>query len=106
MNETNKVWDLMRWKSPPTPVGEFLFIAAFRCLRGHKSDNCFAKNLVWDSDDSLDGAYGTDFDILVARGQFEPWPIPSVSEWGLVAMTLLVLTAGTLVYARRRAVHS
>ena len=28
--------------------------------------------------------------------------IPTVSEWGLVAMALLVLTAGTLVYARRR----
>ena len=29
-------------------------------------------------------------------------PIPALSEWGLVAMTLLVLTAGTLVYARPR----
>ena len=28
--------------------------------------------------------------------------IPTVSEWGLVVMTLLVLTAGTLVCARRR----
>jgi hypothetical protein len=28
--------------------------------------------------------------------------IPTVSEWGLVFMTLLLLTAGTLVYARRR----
>ncbi|MFH1110727.1 MAG: hypothetical protein V1790_16250 [Planctomycetota bacterium] len=33
-------------------------------------------------------------------------PIPAVSQWGLVAMTLLVLTAGTLVYARRRAIHA
>ena len=29
-------------------------------------------------------------------------PVPSVSEWGLVAMTLLVLAAGTLVIRRRR----
>ncbi len=29
--------------------------------------------------------------------------IPTVSEWGLVVMTLLVLTAGTLVLARARA---
>lgn len=29
-------------------------------------------------------------------------PIPTVSEWGLVVMTLLVLAAGTLVYTRRR----
>lgn len=29
--------------------------------------------------------------------------IPTVSEWGLIAMTLLLLVAGTLVYTRRRA---
>ncbi len=32
-------------------------------------------------------------------------PVPTVSEWGLVVMALLVLTAGTLVYARRRPIH-
>jgi len=32
-------------------------------------------------------------------------PIPTVSEWGLVAMALLVLTAGTLVFVRRRGVQ-
>lgn len=31
-----------------------------------------------------------------------PEPVPTISQWGLIAMTLLVLTAGTLVYARRR----
>ncbi len=31
-------------------------------------------------------------------------PIPTVSEWGLVAMALLVLSSGTVVLARRRAV--
>ncbi|UCC31120.1 MAG: IPTL-CTERM sorting domain-containing protein, partial [Phycisphaerales bacterium] len=30
-------------------------------------------------------------------------PIPTVSEWGLVTMTLLVLAAGTMVIRRRRA---
>ncbi|MGD2110156.1 MAG: hypothetical protein PVI86_12300, partial [Phycisphaerae bacterium] len=34
----------------------------------------------------------------------EPGPdIPAVSEWGVVTMALLVLTAGTLVWARRGA---
>ncbi|MGD2111352.1 MAG: matrixin family metalloprotease, partial [Phycisphaerae bacterium] len=33
---------------------------------------------------------------------FDPAAIPTVSTWGMVAMTLLVLTAGTLVHARRR----
>lgn len=28
--------------------------------------------------------------------------VPTISEWGLAVMTLLILTAGTLVYARRR----
>lgn len=29
-------------------------------------------------------------------------PIPTLSEWGVVAMTLLLMTAGTIVFARRR----
>ena len=29
-------------------------------------------------------------------------PIPTVSEWGLMMMALLVLTAGTLVHRKRR----
>ena len=33
-----------------------------------------------------------------------PIVIPTVSEWGLIAMTVLMLTAGTLVLARRRRV--
>ncbi len=32
----------------------------------------------------------------------QPPPIPTLSEWGLVAMTLLVLTGGTIVLLRRR----
>ena len=32
-----------------------------------------------------------------------PGPIPTVSEWGLAAMTLLVLAAGTVVLKRRGA---
>ncbi len=32
-----------------------------------------------------------------------PVVIPTVSEWGLVAMTLLVLTVGTVLFVRRRA---
>lgn len=29
-------------------------------------------------------------------------PIPTVSEWGLVATTLLVMTIGTLIFTRRK----
>lgn len=31
-------------------------------------------------------------------------PIPTVSEWGLIGMTLLALTAGTILFGRRRSV--
>ncbi len=34
----------------------------------------------------------------------EQAPVPAVSEWGVVTMALLVLTAGTVLLARRRAV--
>jgi len=43
-----------------------------------------------------------DFGFRVAEVS-EQAPIPTVSEWGVVTMALLVLTAGTLVYARRGA---
>ena len=46
------------------------------------------------------GGIGNDQDILTAR--FHMTPIPAVSTWGLLAMTLLVLSAGTLVLLRRR----
>ena len=39
----------------------------------------------------------------VAEVSEQAAPIPTVSQWGLSVMALLVLTAGTLVYARRGA---
>ena len=38
----------------------------------------------------------------VRFGTFEPDPIPTVSQWGLVAMALLLLSFGTMVHTRRR----
>lgn len=32
----------------------------------------------------------------------EPAPIPTVSQWGLIVMTLLLLTGGTILLGRRR----
>ncbi len=43
---------------------------------------------------------------IVDMGAYEfqgETPIPAVSEWGLALMTVLLLTAATLVFARRRA---
>jgi hypothetical protein len=43
---------------------------------------------------------------IVDMGAYEHQPvIPAVSEWGMVAMTLLLLMAGTLVFPRRRTVQ-
>jgi hypothetical protein len=33
-------------------------------------------------------------------------PVPTVSEWGLVVMLLLMLTAGTMMLGRRRDVEA
>jgi N-acyl-D-amino-acid deacylase len=45
-----------------------------------------------------------DLDVILDAGAVT-WPVlpavPAVSEWGMVTMALLVLTAGTLVWARR-----
>jgi len=47
-----------------------------------------------------------DFDIrryvVNPNGTIRDTSIPTVSEWGMVAMTLLTLTAGTLVLSRKR----
>lgn len=50
-----------------------------------------------------------DYEPVVDMGAYEfqaDQPIPTVSEWGVIAMTLLVLTAGTLVFMRRHAVRA
>ncbi|MFH1418380.1 MAG: IPTL-CTERM sorting domain-containing protein [Planctomycetota bacterium] len=44
------------------------------------------------------GGYGAK-DLYSAT---RPDAVPTVSEWGLIIMTLLLLTAGTIVFARRR----
>jgi formylglycine-generating enzyme required for sulfatase activity len=49
--------------------------------------------------DPINGYIGIGFRIARVHA-----PIPTVSEWGLVVMLLLVLGAGTVVLARRRAV--
>jgi len=62
------------------------------CLHTHAND---AWNDRW-CDQPSDGArmgYVIEYDASA--------PVPAIGEWGLVAMTLLVLTAGTLLYMRR-----
>jgi hypothetical protein len=56
--------------------------------------------LVWMSRHYLfDNNSGWDY---IEFGSVEPTPIPTASGWGLTILTLLVLTTGTLVFARRR----
>ncbi len=45
-------------------------------------------------------------DIWTTATESLPVAIPTVSEWGLVVMTLLVLTAGTMVFRRRTVLWS
>ncbi|MEE9295273.1 MAG: IPTL-CTERM sorting domain-containing protein [Phycisphaerae bacterium] len=42
-------------------------------------------------------------DNVEVRNSTEP-PVPTVSEWGLIILTLLLLTSGTLVHRHRRSV--
>ncbi|UCC30076.1 MAG: exo-alpha-sialidase [Phycisphaerales bacterium] len=61
--------------------------------------------VVWDSDEQDIGeGIGSDKDILFTHFQLYPPGIPTVSKWGALTMTLLVLTAGTVVLRRRRRV--
>ena len=56
---------------------------------------CFAGNV------SFDGP-----DRPIGGDECIPIGVPTLSEWGMVAMTLLVLTGGTLVLIRRRSRHT
>ena len=62
----------------------------------HHAPGDFAEPVKWTA--CNDGIIGGAVELIVAD------PVPAVSEWGMVAMTLLVLTAGSLVLARRRRV--
>ncbi len=53
--------------------------------------------------DIVGHAVNTDGDTASVLAGNRPWGIPTVSEWGLLIMALLVLGAGTVVLMRRRA---
>jgi hypothetical protein len=51
--------------------------------------------------DGQRGSYATGTLAIDVRGHVVGTEVPTVSEWGLVVMTLLLLTAGTIVYTKR-----
>jgi hypothetical protein len=51
---------------------------------------------IWDPGEGGEGLY----DVPLWLGG--TGPVPTVSEWGLIVMSLLVLTAGVIVFLRRR----
>ena len=83
---------------------EAILYSSQRGLRGGSFYNIFATdNLHAAYRGNLHPSYGGQvFGFRVAEVS-EPGPVPTVSEWGLVAMALLLLTAGTLVCGRRGA---
>ncbi len=58
-------------------------------------------NIFWR--DHIQGSTFAELAVPIeCAGAGDPAAIPTVSEWGLIIMTLLALTAGTIVFARRR----
>ena len=55
------------------------------------------------TEDFAGGSTDNSYTIQEHEHQTNPF-IPTVSEWGLIIMTLLLLTAGTIIFARRRKV--
>jgi len=67
------------------------------------SDLPFSKLVVCETDaPSVSDQY---FSNILTSEQLVP-PIPTVSEWGLIVMSLLILTAGTVVFTTRRTVRA
>ena len=88
----------------PRPQGGVRFVSDGAGLAaGELFDLTFA--MIDDADDGYE-MYGfeTEFDEYfdLALEVDNLTPIPTVSEWGLIFMALLALTAGTIVFARRR----
>ncbi|HNQ24922.1 MAG TPA: hypothetical protein PKK06_17735 [Phycisphaerae bacterium] len=50
----------------------------------------------------LNGQLSLDSELALATGQ----QVPSVSEWGLIVVTVLLLVAGTIIFAKRRQVQT
>ena len=90
----------------PDPVGDrFEVVATSPPILDDLSDDLGDYGVFWNPDTQTGFVWArVDYAGHFVVGASAP--IPAVSIWGLVAMTLLVLTAGTLVYARRRATQA
>ncbi|MBU0717841.1 MAG: hypothetical protein KJ749_06285 [Planctomycetes bacterium] len=53
-------------------------------------------------DESYNGGDGDGFIVKLDKELSGPPAIPTLSEWGVIAMALVTVTAGTLVFARRQ----
>ena len=81
--------------SPPTFTERVISTSAI------STRSVFGTDMDGDSDiDVLSASF--DADKIAWYENTTPWPIPTASEWGLMVMTLLLLTAGTVVIGRRR----
>ena len=74
----------LQWQAPSSDVGLVTFYAAGNAINNNGNS---VGDLVYLTTETA--AFGES--------------IPTVSEWGMVAMVLLVLTVGTVVFCRRRA---
>ena len=81
---TGEPWDCTNWDGgEPNNIGDEDFL------------EMFGLTCTWnDIDKSPDGQ---SVGYIV---EYDTQPIPTVSEWGIVAMTLLILVAGTVVIRR------
>ena len=70
------------------------------------AEDLFGVTVSVSGDVAVVGAYSTDDNGANSGSAYvfsaNPPSIPTVSHWGFAVMTLLILTAGTLVFIRRR----
>lgn len=72
----------LQWQAPSEDIGPVTFYAAGNAINNN---------------------FGSSGDVIYLAGETAVFagPVPAVSAWGVIAMTLLLLTAGTLVLARQ-----
>ena len=82
---------------PPTPDNEMFFIANDNEVSGPDGMFCPLQSIAGWEDNGATGEYT----IELTGCEFVSAPIPSHSEWTLIIMTLVLLTAGTILLRRQ-----
>ncbi len=93
--------EALGWMEQPPGSGNYVLLDVHGA-GAQRSDPKQGNPADWPNGNGPQGDVVRIFNYVRAVRDAQSTTVPAVSEWGLVVMSLLALTAGTLLYARRR----